>query len=277
MKKHYISPEELSDGMKNAKKRLWLLVLVFFLAVASTFLILLIKPFKIYVLIFDVSASMSGTMDGVEGRTKIDAAKESIIKFIENSRGNDYFVVATYGPGNCGGKGLQWLQDNPGKCGGSILVDISNDKLQLCDEISNIQAKDADTHFSECLYKVFKNLEKNLPNSPGFKRIEVLIIGDGEEHCKAIEPGNNVVLLPWTFYKKLRVNTIAVQVVNENLSNLQTLAADGNGEFVDVSDADDFYKKLNEIFHRGPIWLLLVYIAIAILLFLLFLLILRVR
>jgi hypothetical protein len=275
-KKQVLNFDELAFCEKQAKKRYKFLILAFFLLVAATFLILLLKPINLYVVLLDVSESMSQVMDSADGRTKMDVAKESIIKFVETGGAKDYFVIATFGKGDCKGQGLEWIEANPDKCGGEIVSNISSDKLQLYDSISNIQALKAETHLSEGLFKVFTYLEKSLPGSLISKRIEVLIVGDGQDHCKAIEAGKNVILLPWSFFDKLRVSTIAVQVGDGDLENLQTLAADGNGEFVDVYAADEFYEKIRIIFPKGPAWILYIHIALAVIFLLLFLLILRV-
>lgn len=272
--KHILNQQELVECRRKAKKRLGFFIIGFLLLVAGTFLILLIpRPFNLYLILLDISNSMSGTMNGAEGESKVDIAKESVMKFVETCGSRDYFVLATFGPGNCGQKGLEWIKNNPGKCGGKILVSISNDKLQIYDEISKIQAENVNTHLSESLFKVFKFLDTSLADSPGFRKIEVLVVGDGQDSCHAIKAGDSVVLLPWTFIDKLRLNTIAVQVVDSE--NLQTLAADGNGEYVDVNNAGEFYKKIKVIFPIGPEWILFIHIALVVLFILLFALILK--
>jgi hypothetical protein len=276
--KHILNQQQLEECHKKAKKRLRWMILGFFLLVGGTFLILLIpRPANLYVLLLDVSESMSQPMDLAEGKSKMDIAKESIMRFVGECGSSDYFLLATFGPGNCDQKGLAWIQSNPGKCGGTILVSISNDKLQVYEELTNIQSVNVNTHLSEGLFKVLNHLERVVEDSPNFRKIEALVIGDGQDHCQAIKEGNSVALLPWSFSDKMRINTIAVQVVDEEASaNLHTLANDGNGEFVDVYNASEFYNKLKVIFPIGPEWIILIHLAIAVLLFLLLLLILRV-
>ena len=277
IKKHILNHDELVFCEKKARKRLRFLILGFFLLSAATFLILLLKSVNLYVILLDVSNSMAGSMSTADSRTKMDAAKESIMKFVENSSSKDYFVIATFGPGNCEGKGLEWIKANPDKCGGKIVSGISNDKLELYDGISNIQSIETNTHLSEGLFKVFKYLEKSTVANLIYKKIEVLVVGDGQDHCQAIESGNSVALLPWTFLEKLRINTIAIQVVDELASsNFHTLASDGNGEYVDVYNADEFYEKIRVLFPKGPTWILYIHLALSVIIFLLFLFILRV-
>jgi len=276
--KHILNPQQLEECQVKAKKRLKWMFLGFFLLVGCTFLILLIpRPANLYVLLLDVSNSMSDPMVGADGKSKMDIAKESIMRFVEDCGSSNCFLLATFGPGNCDEKGLAWIQGNPGKCGGNILVSISNDKLQVYEELTNIQSIKANTHLSEGIFKVLNHFEKSVEASPNFRKIEVLVIGDGQDHCQAIKEGNSVALLPWSFSDKMRINTIAVQVADEEASaNLHTLASDGNGEFVDVNNASEFYNSLKVIFPLGPKWIIIIHLAIVGVLFLLFSLILKI-
>ena len=257
----------------------WLVYMNLFLLGCSFLILLIPKPSNLYVFFIDISNSMTSSMSVGGVQTKIECAKESVTRFIDNLGPEDHFMLATFGPGNCGGQGLNWIQSNPSRCGGNILIEITNDKDMFYNEIAEVIANVPSTHLSEAVYKVFNYLEASLSGYPQISNLKVFIVGDGQDHCKAIEEGNNVVTLPWSFYDRMSVNVIVPRVSFDDPQkaafNLNTLADDGNGEYIDVENADRFYRHLVRISSQSPRDAIVFHLMIVLVISLVFIVVLR--
>ncbi len=242
------------------------------------FLILILPIFQqkstLYVFVIDESASMGEEFSDFPGNSKMDMLKVSLIEFIDYTNENDIFMVSTFGNGNYK-NGLDEIIQNSNNCGGEIIISLSNDKDYVIQNIEAISVKESNTHLSEGLYKTFLHIESNNSQIQNVNKIEILLFSDGQDHCNAIEEGKNVAILDWSFRNIVSLNCIGIEVSEEKArENLTILANDCNGEYIEVTKAENLYMQISKYHNNSKnINILYTHIGISALLLILILMI----
>lgn len=188
------------------------------------------------VLIFDVSGSMAGLVDG---KKKIDIAKESMYKFLDKIKGeNVNLSVVVYGH-----KGSNTVSDKEMSCAGIEEIyymgkldnaSIIKDKIKILNPTGWTPIADSFKKANEILSKYEG---KNNNNS-------IILISDGKEMC-----GGN----PVEEIKKLRnsnlhitANVIGFDVGGEDERQLKEVAQSGGGDYFSVNSVVDFENALEK-------------------------------
>ncbi len=188
------------------------------------------------VLIFDVSGSMAGL---VEGRQKIDIAKEALYKFVDKIENeNVNLSVVVYGH-----KGSNAISDKKASCEGIEEIyymgkvdnaSVIKNKIKVLNPTGWTPIADSFKKAKEILSK-YEGVNNN--NS-------VILISDGKEMC-----GGN----PVEEIKKLKdsnlhiiANVIGFDVGGDDESQLKAIAQSGGGDYFSVKNAIDFENALEK-------------------------------
>lgn len=263
MKKIINNISKIKINYENLRKRkiLYLIIFLFFLIIP--FFSLFMND-NLYVCVLDISPSMNDYIPSKSGEnvTKIDGLKQAMIKLIDRKLEGDYCII-TYGPGSKTSlDGI--LNSDLDSLGGSILVFPTDDKENIKSIIDNIYANtDSGTHFSEALHKGIKTLETSFYL---YKDVKFLIFGDGEDHCSAIQPGDNVITRNNNITDKIKFYTILIPQYGDNgLRNFSTIAEDGKGKLVEIEYVENFYDTLSQIIRNDLI--IIIHIVLSFLIF----------
>jgi Mg-chelatase subunit ChlD len=189
---------------------------------------------KNLVIIFDSSGSMAQTIDG---KKKIDIAKESVNSFIQDMDKNTNLSVVLYGH-----KGSNSPADKKVSCAGidevywmsPVKPDIAISKLSGATPTGW-------TPIAASLQRA-GDILKNYPADKNDNMI--LLVSDGEETCDG-DPVAKAKELMGTNLKVV-TNVIGFNVTGTAEKNLQGIAGAGKGKYYSVNNANEFQKALQE-------------------------------
>jgi Ca-activated chloride channel family protein len=181
------------------------------------------------ILIFDVSGSMAGIVDG---RRKIDIAKDAVMKFVKQIEGEDVnFGIMVYGH-----KGSNSASNKKISCEGIeelyFMGDVNTNVIQR--KLDTLQPTGW-TPIATSLKKAGEILSKytgeNNVNS-------IILVSDGKETCD----GDPIAAAKELQNDDLNVivNVIGFDVGGEDEQQLQTVANSGGGDYFSVKNAIDF-------------------------------------
>ncbi len=188
------------------------------------------------VLIFDVSGSMAGL---VEGRQKIDIAKEALYKFVDKIENeNVNLSVVVYGH-----KGSNAISDKKVSCEGIEEIyymgkvnntSVIKNKIKALNPTGWTPIADSFKKAKEILSK-YEGVNNN--NS-------VILISDGKEMCG----GNPVEEIKKLKESNLHIiaNVIGFDVGGDDESQLKAIAQSGGGDYFSVKNAIDFENALEK-------------------------------
>ena len=188
------------------------------------------------VLIFDVSGSMAGLVDG---KKKIDIAKESLYKFIDKIEGeNVNLSVVVYGH-----KGSNTVSDKAVSCAGIDEIyymgkvdnaSIIKDKIKVLNPTGWTPIAGSFKKASEILSKYEGENNNN----------SIILISDGKEMCG----GNPVEEIKKLKNSNLNItaNVIGFDVGGEDERQLKEVAQSGGGDYFSVKNTVDFENALEK-------------------------------
>lgn len=272
LRKNLKNYDFLLNSKKFLNKRIKKFFLIFIFLFSLPFILLFFSN-NLYILLIDVSSSMSLPVQRREGITekRIDALFNAITKFIDN-KNEGKFMVITYSDHGIYPNAPFTVLDSivnyhsPYNFGGHIVVNLSNDKEYIKKSIRNYIKNfnyGNKTFLSEALYKTLFIINQRYEP---LSKVNILIYGDGDDQNYCINEENNVILSrKWNFYDKLKVHTIMIGANEEGIRNFRILSSSGKGKYIDVKYVEDFYQSLLQFSKNEDI----IIIHIIILLFLL--------
>jgi Mg-chelatase subunit ChlD len=190
------------------------------------------------VLIFDASGSMAGR---VEGRTKMDIAKEAVAKFVGGIDGTDVNLsVIVYGH-----KGSNAASSKSVSCAGieevyylgSANSNVVRSKIAPLSPTGWTPIADSFKKAEEVLSKY---VGENYNNS-------IILVSDGKETCDG-KPGQVAERLK-NSNLKVRVNVIGFDVGGDDEAHLKEVAKGGGGDYFSVKSAIELENALER--HRS--------------------------
>mgnify|MGYP001244549452 CR=1 FL=1 len=277
LSKSLYSTRLLTELIRKLNKKIKIYLFILFLTLFLPLLLLLLNN-NIYVLLIDVSSSMSSPIYSMDGRIedRITALFKAVIKLIDQKK-EGKFVIVTYGNhGNYLNAPFTVLDSivnysAPENFGGIEIVPLSDKKDVIKKRINDYYNKDFSfdgaTFLSEALFKTIYNYKN--------KNINILIFGDGDDQNHCISEEDNVIEYWKKLKKEFTVHTIGIGADEMGTRNFKILASSGNGKYIDVKYIEDLYRSLIKLTKDEDI--IIFYICLNIFLFLVFYIILKRR
>ena len=232
-------------SIRKARKKQLLLPWLFLIPLLGLIVIFILPvgPRESIILFVDRSSSMSEEFTAGLGDTKMQVAKQAALQVIDELPPSVPIMLIAFADGNCPGSGVDWIIQQPQENLGGVIYPLSQtDRSQLIQNIQELEPS-GNTHLSEALWKTILFLQQESTN----QHYRFIVIGDGNDHCNAIEIGNTV--LNHAQGLQFKIDVIGLDLADHERENLETLAFEGRGMYYSATDPTSFLAALKATTH----------------------------
>jgi hypothetical protein len=185
------------------------------------------------VLIFDASGSMA---EQIEGKSRMDIAKESMAKYVTSLDDDKYLSVVAYGH-----KGNNTQAGKAESCSGieELYYMGAVDDQVVAGKINKL-TPNGWTPITGALQKASQILQKN--SMPGVQK-HIVLLSDGEETCG----GDPVAVAKQLSADGITIDVIGLDVDEAVKSQLNNISISGGGVYYSVGDSDEFSTVIDDM------------------------------